>query len=441
MVAFCRVTIIGSSRRVDVSLPEGIPVADLLLDVAGMLDERPDGVPARWALVRVGGHALDPERSLADQGIASGTMLFLRDATEAPPPLAIDDFAQQVAISVDAETGQWTSSMFRWLLAAAGAACLFAAGALVLLAADRGGRTVAGVVGAALSSLAGVALVRLAGRRDFAGLITFAAVPLWAAAGAGLAMVAGAAATGILGSALAATCVAAAVALLIVGNSVLPISVGVVAAALPPAVVLGAAYLFGAGFPAAAAILCPVGVVGVATASQLAVALGGMPTAAVSTAGATSVDLALMRARRLSAAILTGTALMVAISFVVLARSGGWFAWGLIAVAALAVGVESRHHRFATEVAPLLAAALVGVLLLEFPLVAGGGPAIAATVLIADGLLLGAAAGAIRGWTMPAPVHRRLRTIEWIAIAATVPLALGVLGVYDAVVRFARGLS
>src|SRR5437660_1849189 len=176
MVAFCRVTIIGSSRRVDVSLPEGIPVADLLLDVAGMLDERPDGVPARWALVRVGGHALDPERSLADQGIASGTMLFLRDATEAPPPLAIDDFAQQVAISVDAETGQWTSSMFRWLLAAAGAACLFAAGALVLLAADRGGRTVAGVVGAALSSLAGVALVRLAGRRDFAGLITFAAV-------------------------------------------------------------------------------------------------------------------------------------------------------------------------------------------------------------------------------------------------------------------------
>src|SRR4029077_1695923 len=204
MVAFCRVTVIGSSRRVDVSLPEGVPVADLLLELAGMLDERSDGVPARWMLVRVGGHALDPEHSLADQGIASGTMLFLRDVAEEAPPLAIDDFAQQVAMSVDAETGQWTTSMFRWLLVAAGAACLFAAGAAVLLTGDRGVRTVAGLVGAALSSLAGVALVRLAGRRDFAGLITFAAVPLWSAAGAGLATVAGADATGVLGAALAA---------------------------------------------------------------------------------------------------------------------------------------------------------------------------------------------------------------------------------------------
>jgi type VII secretion integral membrane protein EccD len=441
MVSFCRVTVIGSGRRVDVTLPEGVPVADLLLDLAGMLGERSDGVPARWALVRVGGHALDPEHSLADQGVASGTMLFFRDVTEGAPPLAIDDFAQQVAITVDAETGQWAAGMFRWLLAAAGAACLFAAGALVLLAGDRGVRTVAGAVGAALSSLAGVALVRLVGRRDFAGLITFAAIPLWAAAGAGLATVAGADATGVLGAALAAACVAAAVALLVVGNTVLPISIGVVAAALPPAVVLGGTYLFGAGLVAAAAILCPVGLAGVALASQLAVGLGGVPTAGVSTASAMSVDLALIRARRLSAAVLTGTALMLAASFVVLARSGGWLAWGLIAVASIAVAAQARHHRFAAEVAPLLAAALVGLLLLEFPLVDGGGPAVAATVLIADGILLGVAAAAIRGWKMPEAVDRRMRTVEWIAIAASVPLALGVLGVYDAVVRFARGLS
>src|SRR4029077_1749582 len=111
--------------------------------------------------------------------------------------------------------------------------------------------------------------------------------------------------------------------------------------------------------------------------------------------------------------------------------------WGLIAVASIAVAAQARHHRFATEMAPLLTAALVGVLLLEFPLVAGGGTAIAATVLIADGLILGGAAGAIRAWTLPAPVYRRLRTVEWIAIAASVPLALAVLGVYVAVARFA----
>ena len=72
---------------------------------------------------------------------------------------------------------------------------------------------------------------------------------------------------------------------------------------------------------------------------------------------------------------------------------------------------------------------------------AGGGPAVAATVLIADGLILGGAAAAIRSWKLPEAVDRRMRTVEWVAIAASVPLALEVLGVYDAVVRFARSFS
>ncbi len=436
MVAFSRVTVIGSTKRVDVSLPDGVPVAELVLELVQMLNESSDSVPARWALVRVGGRTLDPEQSLAEQGVVSGTMLFVRDLTAQPPPPAIDDFAQNVAIAVDAETGRWTAAMLKPLLAAAAAACLFGAGALVLLAGDRGLRTVSGVVGAALASLAGIALVRLAGRRDFAAVVTIAALPLWAAAGTGLAAFATADPTGVLAAALTAISAGAVVAVLISGDSVFAISSGVIAATLLPAVVLGGCELFGAGVAAGAAVLCPLSLAAIAISTPLAARIGG-----VITADAVSVDRRVRRGRRLLAALLTGIAVALAASSAVLAVSGGWFAWGLVAVTAIGAAVQARHHRFAPEVVPLLAAALGGALLLEFPLVAHGGMAIAATLLIADGLLLTAAAGAIRSTSLPAQIRRRLGAVEWVAIAASVPLALGVLGAYDAVVRFARGVS
>jgi type VII secretion integral membrane protein EccD len=436
MVAVCHVTVIGSMKRMDVTLPDGVPVADLVLELVQMLEERSDSIPARWALLRVGGRPLDPEQTLAEQGVASGTMLFVRDLTAQPPAPAIDDFAQNVAIAVDAETGRWTSGMLKSLLAAAAAACLFGAGGVLLLAGDRRLQTVIGVVGAVLASLAGLALVRLAGRRDFAGVVTIAALPLWAAAGAGLAAVGAADPLGDLAAALGAISVGAVVALLISGDSVFAISSGLIVATLLPAIVLGGCDLFGAGVVSGAAILCPFGLTATALSSSLAARLGG-----VITTDTISVDRHVRRGRQLSAALLAGITLVLTASSIVLAVSGGWFAWGLIVATAIGASTRARHHRFAAEVAPLLAAALAGVLLLEYPLVAHGGTAVATTLLIADGLVLTALAGAIHGFGLPADLHRRLRTVEWIAIAASVPLALGVLGAYDAVVHFAKGLS
>jgi len=279
-------------------------------------------------------------------------------------------------------------------------------------------------------------LVRLAGRRDFAAWVTVAALPLWAAAGTGLGAFATADATGVLAAAAGAIGVGAAVALLVAGDSVLAVSSGVIAATLLPAVVLGACELFGVGVVSAAAILCPLGLAANALSTPLAARLGG-----VIRADATSVERHVRRGRRMLAAVLIGIAVVLVVSSIVLAVSGGWFAWGLIAATAVAAGVQARHHRFTTEVAPLLAAALAGALLLEFPLVANGGRAVLVTLLIADGLVLTALAGAIGRPTLPAQIQRRLGTIEWLAIAASVPLAFGVLGVYDAVARFARGLS
>ena len=436
MVAFSRVTVIGSRRRIDVSLPEGVPVAELLADLVHMLDERSDGVPARWTLVRIGGRALDLERSLADQGVASGAMLFLQNATAEPPPPAIDDFAEQIAVTVDASTGQWTGEMFRSLLIWLAGACLLLAGAGLLLAGDRGAQTVAGVLGAALAALAGAALVRLAGRRDLAGTLTIASLLLWAAAGAGLAAVATADATGVLGAALGAVSVGALVALLISGDTVLAIVCGAVAATLVPAAVLGGCELFGVRAVAGAAIVCPLGLAGVALSAPIAARLGG-----VLTATATTLRLNIEKGRRLDAALLSGYAVMLAGATGMLSLAGGWYAWGLVAVTALGVAAQARHYRFATEVVPLLAAALISAVWLELGLASRTGPAIAVAALVADGLILAGIAGAVAGWTLPGEVARRLRSLEWIVLAATVPLALGVLGVYDAAVRLARGFS
>ena len=47
--AVCRVTVVGSARRLDVTLPVGVPVADLVFDLVEMMGERDGELPARWA--------------------------------------------------------------------------------------------------------------------------------------------------------------------------------------------------------------------------------------------------------------------------------------------------------------------------------------------------------------------------------------------------------
>jgi hypothetical protein len=108
------------------------------------------------------------------------------------------------------------------------------------------------------------------------------------------------------------------------------------------------------------------------------------------------------------------------------------------------VAAKARHFRFTAEVAPLLAAGLAGLLLLELPLVvvlsigprgAGGG----AAVLSADALLLALTVAIVRRWDLSPRLRRQLGRLEAIATAATVPLAVGVLGAYAAVGRLVHG--
>ena len=439
--ASCRVTVVGSRRRLDVTLPIGVPVADLLWDLVEMLAESDGSLPARWALVKVGGHALDPELALSEQGVVQGTMLFLRDITSQDPPPAIDDYATGVAVIVDAQGGRWTRTATPELLAGTAAACLAAAGLVLLVSGDGESRAMFGLLGATIAAAASLAMSRRLGRRASGGLVALSAMPLWAAAGAGVAGWSGADATVILAAAVGSIGVGAAIAIVVAGDVVLVPSVGIIAATLLPALVLGGCAVVGAGLVSAAALLCPIAVGSLALPPRLAVRLAG-----IDHPGTASVSARARRGRQLLASLLIGIAVVLIGSSTILAVSGGWFAVGLVAASALGVAAKARHFRFAAEVAPLLTAGLVGVLLLEYPLIvalaigprgAGG----AAAFLAADALILAIGGSAVRRWDLSPRLRRQLGRLEAIATAATVPLALGVLGAYDAVARLVHGFS
>jgi EccD-like transmembrane domain len=279
------------------------------------------------------------------------------------------------------------------------------------------------------------------GRRASGGLIALSSLPLYAAAGAGLAGLADADATAVLAAALGTTGVGAAIAILVAGDAVLAPAVGIVAATLLPALVLGGCALVGAGSVSAAALLCPIAVIGLAQTSRVAVRIAG-----VNDASAASLSARARKGRQILAALLIGIAIVLIVSSAVLTVSGGWFAWGLVAATAVGLAVKARHFRFGAEVVPLLAAGLAGLLMLEYPLIVAvavgpRGTGGAAAVLIADALILAVAGGAVRRWDLSPRLRRQLGRVEAIASVATVPLALGALGLYEAVSRLVHGLA
>jgi type VII secretion integral membrane protein EccD len=434
------VTVIGSGRRLDATLPEGVPVVELLPDLVDMLGESEDGVALRWGLVRVGGQALDPELTLADQGVDEGTMLFLRDLTTPAEPPTVDDFAERVALAVDAQRGRWTGATVPVVLASVAGASLAAAGAVEVLAGDRSSRSLVGAAGAAMAVAAALALARVLRRMVLAEVVLLCSLPLWAAAGAGIAGLAGAGATVMLAAGLAGLVVGSIAGIATVRNVALVASAAVISVAALPALVIGVAAAFDAGLLTAAAVLVPLELAALALLAPLTVRLAELdagPPAPL----ADRLD----RARRMLAASLIGTVTVLVVSCAVLSLSPSWFARILIAVAALAMAIRARHFRFASEVAPLLAGAAVTLILLEFPLALwlGIGPrgvAGAAGLLLADAAVLVAAATWIPTWKVTPQVARWLGPFESIAIAVSVPLALGAMGAFDAAARFARGL-
>lgn len=111
---FCRVTIVAPDSRIDVALPEDIPVADIYPEILRLSGQSPaEGAPVGYHLVRRDGTVLDGARSFTAQRILDGEVLSLRPFAESLPPAVYDDVSDAVASAVTKDRRLWGDDLMR----------------------------------------------------------------------------------------------------------------------------------------------------------------------------------------------------------------------------------------------------------------------------------------------------------------------------------------
>lgn len=113
-LGFCRVTIVAPDSRIDVALPDDIPVADIYPEILRLSQQSPaQSAPVGYHLVRRDGTVLDSARSFAAQRILDGELLTLRPFSESLPPAVFDDVSEAVASAVTSERTVWSGDLTR----------------------------------------------------------------------------------------------------------------------------------------------------------------------------------------------------------------------------------------------------------------------------------------------------------------------------------------
>ncbi|KJS59078.1 type VII secretion integral membrane protein EccD [Streptomyces rubellomurinus] len=111
---YCRVTVVAPDRRIDVALPEDVPLADVYPEVLRLANQsQPEGAPTGFHLVRRDGTVLDSGLPLAAQQVRDGDLLALRPFAESLPPAVYDDVADAIASAVQADHRFWTAELMR----------------------------------------------------------------------------------------------------------------------------------------------------------------------------------------------------------------------------------------------------------------------------------------------------------------------------------------
>jgi len=162
-----RLIVVAPGRRLDIALPNQLPVALLLPSIlkhAG--DDLADDAVGHggWSLRRITGEALDPRRTLNAQGVRDGDILHLTPQRLEWPEPDYDDIVEAIAEGARRRGFGWNQTATR-VTGLASAAAVLAAGLPVLLLSGPGW-LVPGVVGLTIGLglvVAGVAFSRAAG--------------------------------------------------------------------------------------------------------------------------------------------------------------------------------------------------------------------------------------------------------------------------------------
>lgn len=455
----CRITVTGPRRRMDVAVPSGVTFGEFIpvaVRACGLTAEQLAEPPGGWVLQRLAEAPFEAGQTLASAGVRDGDIVHLRPRTLALPPAVCDDIADELA-AVHRGPGRWTATDAR-RLALGGCAAALLTGALVLMrsrpliAAGTAAHGHSAGTGTVLAIAAAFAVLLLGGAcaiardaRDIVAgsLLAWTALPYAFAAGAWAAAEAHHGAPGplVVAAGLTAVCVVAVTVAVVIpepilGGPTLAALAGVGGAWLvelyPRASVAGGAALTAAGVLA----LSPL-------AAWAAIRLARFPLPRVPASAADLPDAEpvpsgvrprAVLADRLLAGLAASTGLTAGGAAVILVFAHGWPARAMLAMIAVTLLLRSRV--FASRAARLwlavpgyLSGALAAVSL--GPSAALGVAAVAAAVLVIVGVRL-------PGWR-PSPWWGRLADIgDAAAIAALLPLALEVAGVFAVLRGLAR---
>jgi type VII secretion integral membrane protein EccD len=453
--SLCRVSVHADGVNVDLALPAAVAVATLIPSILDILatagGPRTDTDAVRYRLSRIGGQALAPSKTLAQEHIRDGTVLVLTSSpTELPAP-RFDDAAQAVSSILDGVARPWDRQAAR-LTAALAAAWLTSVGGLALIRTFATNDARHGVVASAVAGLASCAALLAAAIAhrvygDRMAALTLGLLGVGFAAVAGLfAVPGGPAAPNMLLGAMAAA-VTSVLALRVTGCGAVTFTAtaccAIVAAITALVAIVTAAALH---VVALAPTVASLGLL--EFSARLSAVLAGLsprlPTDnAAPPPSSTRDQLAIkaIRADEWLTTLVAAWSVLAATGAAIEAHSTGIPRAGRIAFATIIAAVLLLRARAEVGLVRrlVLTATGTGALTASFVATVAGAPQVpwivATTAMLAfAALCLGFTTAAVR----LSPVARRgIDLLEYLALAAIVPLACWVCGLYGAV----RGLS
>jgi type VII secretion integral membrane protein EccD len=461
-----RVTVVAPTSRIDVALPAQCTIAELVPMLVGVTGAADPAAPGQgWRLRRLGGPAFPPESTVAGAEIRDGELLHLvSDAGPGGGPI-FDDLVDALASAVGDRPGRWSAAVSRRLAAGLAAIGFAAAGVLVTAVAPAGAAALALVL-----LLAAGALARAGGQSRIGAAVAagglVAAVSAGVAFGGGSAgllpgggsagLLPGAGSDGLLPSAgavavgLAIAAGYAVLAAVLVADQVAWFAATAGAAAGGSAIAV--TVLLAEVSPVSAAAVALVVVLVVSPAfPQLALRLARLPLPRVPadiaafradeepTPGAEVADRAGVAETALTAMLAGMSAIVVGCAAVLLPTGNRW-AWLLVGCCGLGMWLRSRAYLSVGQRCAVLAGAALALAGTGLRLLAQESGTFRLWVLAAVlAVAVASVVHAIRvlGAARSPYGARLLDVLEFCCLAALVPVALAVLGVYPAV----RGLG
>jgi type VII secretion integral membrane protein EccD len=419
-----RITIDTPDRRLDIAVPPGVPLADLIRLVVRAGGERlaERGAGEGWVVRRTDGTALSAAKTLTDLGVRDGDVLHLVPASTVWPELEYDDIGDAIAAGQRDGHG-WDPAATKRTGFGAGVALLLLALVAIVRNSPSGTAGLIAGTAAALLLAAGIVTARLALDIRTATVVTALAIP-YAFVGALLVRGRGPDATDLFVASLVMA-VFAGFGALGVGHASPAFIASILAAALGA---VGAGLVQVTSPSDAAAIVLGGSTLGAGLIPALAVRLGGVPRAHLRAGGPETLSSSVARSDAAITGLYLGIAASGAVAATVLAATGT--GWSRALVLACGCGLALRARIFSSLRHRL--AALAGAVSVTLPLVAsmiwtGVAPGLVIAALALAGVLM-IVLGTI---TRPDRVSSRAAgLLEAISLLAILPLLCGALDLY-----------